>query len=167
MTAAVAELDLAAPRRARGAIAANPKVLAGGTILVFFLLLTVAQPILEATVWVGRTHLYDPQSGFDSRIAHPSAPALDHWLGTSSLGRDVFSMLAFATRPTLVVAISAAAAIALVSLVLGAVAAVREGWVDGVVTHLSDAMVLLPPCSRSTSWASGGRATSSGRSTSG
>ena len=54
-------------------------------------------------------------------------------------------MLAYATGPTLAVAVSAAVAIAAVSLVLGAVAAVREGWVDGVITHLSDAMVLLPP----------------------
>lgn len=143
--AALAELDLAAPSRIRVAVATNPKVVAGGAILAFFLLLTVAQPILEATVWSGRTHVYDPEFGFDTRISHPSAPSLDHWLGTSSLGRDVFSMLAFAARPTLLVALSAAVAIAVVSLVLGAVAAVREGWVDAVITHLSDAMVLLPP----------------------
>lgn len=146
MTAvAIAEVELAAPRRARTAIAANAKFLAGTAILLFFLVLTVAQPILEATLWAGRMNVYDPQFGFDTGISHPSAPSLDHWLGTSSLGRDVFSMLTFATRPTLVVAVSAAAAIAVVSLVLGAVAAVREGWVDGVITHVSDAMVLLPP----------------------
>lgn len=146
MTAvALAEVELAAPRRARTAIAANPKFIAGGAILLFFVVLTAAQPILEATLWSSRLQVYDPQFGFDTRIAHPSVPSLDHWLGTSSLGRDVFSMLAFATRPTLLVAISAAAMIAAVSLVLGAVAAVREGWLDGVVTHLSDAMVLLPP----------------------
>jgi len=146
MTAvALAEVELAAPRRARSAVASNPKFLAGGGILLFFLALTVAQPILEATVWAGRMHIYDPQFGFDSGIAHPSTPSLDHWLGTSSLGRDVFSMLTFATRPTLVVALSAATMIAVVSVVLGAVAAVRAGWVDGVITHVSDAMVLLPP----------------------
>lgn len=141
----LAEVDLASPRRARTAIAANPKFIAGGAILLFFGALAVALPILEATFWAGRSHLYDPQFGFDTGIAHPSAPSIEHWLGTSSLGRDVFSMLAFATRPTLVVAVSAAVVIAGVSLVLGALAAVREGVVDGVVTHLSDAMVLLPP----------------------
>lgn len=146
MTAlAPAAVTLAAPQRARRAILSNPKFLTGVVILALFGLLTIAQPILEATIWSGRQHIYDPEFGFDTQIGHPSAPSLDHWLGTSSLGRDVFSMLAFATRPTLVVAVSAATAIAVVSLVLGAVAAVREGWLDGVVTHVSDAMVLLPP----------------------
>ncbi len=144
MTAtALAELEpvLARPR---AALLANPKILTGIGILAVFALLLVADPILDATLWSGKGTIYDPQFGFDSSISHPSAPSADHWLGTSSLGRDVFSMLAFATRPTLLVALSAAAATALISLILGAVAAVRGGWFEGLVTHLSDAMVLLP-----------------------
>jgi len=135
----------AARDRARIAILSHPKILLGVAILAFFGLLTVAQPVLEATIWSGQNRIYDPQFGFDHRIAHPSSPSFDHWLGTSSTGRDVFSMLAFATRPTLVVAVSAGATIAVISVLLGAVAAVREGWVDEVVSHFSDAMVLLPP----------------------
>lgn len=130
--------------RARFALVTHPKVLAGLAILALFLLLTIAQPLLDATLWRGKSYLYDPEFGFDATITHPSAPTTVHWLGTSSLGRDVFSMLIFATRPTLTVAFTAAAAIALVSLGLGSVAAVRRGWVDGFVSHLSDAMVLLP-----------------------
>ena len=58
---------------------------------------------------VGREeNIYDPQFGFDTSIAHPSAPSAAHWLGTSSTGRDVFSMFAHAARPTLFVALSAA-----------------------------------------------------------
>ena len=53
-------------------------------------------------------------------------------------------MLAYAARPTLVVALSAAITIAVVSLVFGSISAFRGGWVDGFVSHLSDAMVLLP-----------------------
>jgi len=122
----------------------NPKVLAGLGILAFFTLLTFAQPLLEATLWSGRHQLYDPQFGYDTTIAHPSSPSAIHWLGTSSVGRDVFSMLVFATRPTFLVALAAASSIAAVSLALGSTAAYRKGWVDGFVSHLSDAMVLLP-----------------------
>ncbi len=74
--------------------------MAGLSILGLFLLLMLAQPLLEATVWAGRSSVYDPQFGYDTTIAHPSAPSAAHWLGTSSIGRDVFSMLAFAARPT-------------------------------------------------------------------
>jgi peptide/nickel transport system permease protein len=131
--------------RPRGrAILAQPKVLAGLAILAFFVLLVVAQPILDATLWARQGNVYDPQFGFDSTVIHPSAPTIRHWLGTSTLGRDVFSMLTFATPPTLAVAFSAAGSIAVVSLLLGSVAAFRGGWVDGFVSHLSDALVLLP-----------------------
>jgi peptide/nickel transport system permease protein len=142
--AALPGLEAVAPRRSRAQLLANPKILAGLVLLGAFAFLVVADPFLDATLWAGRSHVYDPQFGFDATIAHPSAPSADHWLGTSSLGRDVFSMLAHATRPTLVVALSAALATAVVSLLLGPVAAVRGGWLEGAVTHLSDAMVLLP-----------------------
>lgn len=145
MTAAVAEGIVAAEGGRRVRVVANAKTVAGIVILAGFALLAILPPILEATVWAGQAGVYDPQFGFDPRISHPSGPSVSHWLGTSSLGRDVFSMLAYAARPTLIVALSAALAIAFVSLTLGAVAAVRGGWVDGILTHFSDAMVLLPP----------------------
>ncbi len=146
MTAVSEPLVVASPRlrRARLSILAHPKILAGVAILGFFVLLTVAQPILDATLWAGKSSIYHPQFGFDTGVSHPSAPSAAHWLGTSSLGRDVFSMLAYAARPTLMVALSAAIAIAVVSLVFGSLSAFRGGWLDGFVSHLSDAMVLLP-----------------------
>lgn len=146
MTAVSEPLVVATPRlrRARLSILGHPKILAGVAILGFFILLTVAHPLLDATLWAGQGSVYDPQFGFDTGVSHPSAPSAKHWLGTSSLGRDVFSMLAYAARPTLIVALSAAITIAVVSLVLGSTSAFRGGWLDGFVSHLSDAMVLLP-----------------------
>ena len=146
MTALSEPLVVATPRlrRARLAILGHPKILAGLAILAFFVVLTVIQPLLDATLWAGKDTIYDPQFGFDTSIAHPSAPSAEHWLGTSSTGRDVFSMFAYAARPTLFVAVSAALSIAAISLVFGSLAAYRGGWLDGFVSHLSDAMVLLP-----------------------
>ena len=146
MTAIVKPVPVAPPARRTAArlLFSNAKILSGLAILVLFALLTVAQPLLDATLWQSRGNIYDPQFGFDSSITHPSAPSLDHWLGTSSLGRDVFSMLTYATRPTFIVALTAGAAITVTSLLLGSVAAFRKGWVDGFISHLSDAMVLLP-----------------------
>ncbi|HEX7172660.1 MAG TPA: ABC transporter permease [Candidatus Limnocylindria bacterium] len=146
MTAVAKPTMITPPARRTAAriLFSNAKILAGLAILAAFGVLMVAQPLLDATLWQGRGNLYDPQFGFDSSIAHPSAPSLVHWLGTSSLGRDVFSMLTYATRPTFVVALAAAAAITVTSLLLGSIAAFRKGWVDGFISHLSDAMVLLP-----------------------
>ncbi len=146
MTALAEATVQPAPPQKRGIrfVVSHPKVLAGIGILAMFVAFTVAQPLLEATVWARQPQLYDPEFGFDSSIAHPSAPSTRHWLGTSSLGRDVFAMFLHATRPTLLVALSAGLSIAVVSVALGSIAAFRRGWVDGFVSHLSDAMVLLP-----------------------
>ena len=144
MSQPVGGLSAVRSPRAWRALLSNPKVLAGLGIVAFFTLLTFAQPVLDATLWAGRRHVYDPQFGFDTTIAHPSAPSAMHWLGTSSLGRDVLSMLIHATRPTFLVALAAGFSIAAVSLLFGSIAASRKGWVDGFVSHLSDAMVLLP-----------------------
>lgn len=143
MTAIAAPIDMAPPRRTRRMLR-NPKLLAGIAILAFFALLTFMQPVLNATVWKGKIGIYDPQFGFDTTIAHPAAPSVTHWLGTSSLGRDVFSMFVHATGPTFLAGLTAGASIAAVSLILASMAAYRKGWVDGLVSHVSDAMVLLP-----------------------
>lgn len=127
-----------------GTVLTNPKVGAGVAILVLFGLAIVAQPVLQATVWELQSNLYHPVVGFDRSIVHPSSPSGVHWLGTDSLGRDVFSMFTHAVGPTVTVALAAGISIAVVSLVAGSVAGYRRGWVDGFISHLSDAMVLLP-----------------------
>ena len=132
------------PRKSGWRTLLNGKILVGVGILAFFVLLTVAQPLLSATVWADRPQVYDPRFGFDTGVTHPSAPTPEHWLGTNSLGRDVFSMLIHATPPTLLIAVVAATSIAAVSLLAGSIAGYRRGWIDGFVSHLSDAMVLLP-----------------------
>ena len=146
MTAISEPLVVATPRlrRARLAVLAHPKILAGVAILAFFVLMIFIHPLLDATLWARQGNTYDPQFGYDPGIAHPSAPSAEHWLGTSSVGRDVFSMFAYAAQPTLIVALTAATTIAVISLVFGSIAAFRGGWFDGFVSHLSDAMVLLP-----------------------
>lgn len=129
---------------ARRAAVRNPKVLLGAALLTVFALMAVLEPLLNATVWAGQRNLYDTGIGYDTAVTHPSAPSVTHWLGTNSLGRDVFALLLEATGPTFLVALSAAISIAVISISLASVAAFRRGWVDEVVSHLSDAIVLLP-----------------------
>lgn len=138
-------MDVDLDRRAQWrTVLSNPKVVVGVVILLLFGLAVAAHPVLQATVWEYQSNLYSPLSGFDRTIVHPSGPSGTHWLGTDSRGRDVVSLFTYAVGPTLVVAVTAGVAIAVVSLLAGSAAAYRRGWVDGFVSHLSDAMVLLP-----------------------
>jgi peptide/nickel transport system permease protein len=122
----------------------NAKLLAGVGLVIFFILIVAAHPLLQATVWEGQFTVYDPFIGYDTQVVHPSGPSGEHWLGTDSLGRDVVSMFTFSARYSVVVALAAGLASGLVAIVLGSIAAYRKGWIDGFVTHLSDAMVFLP-----------------------
>lgn len=126
-------------------LVANRKVLAGVALLAFFCLLALSHPLLQATVWAGRSDLYDPQTGYDATIAHPSGPSVGHLLGTDSLGRDVASLLTFAVTPTLLVALTVATTVGLSSTLAGGAAAYFRKRVDRWLTHLADALVLLPP----------------------
>ncbi|MFP4073100.1 MAG: ABC transporter permease [Actinomycetota bacterium] len=144
MTMAVATRRRRGRRARRISWATNPKLMSGVVLVVFFLLVILAHPVFDVTIWEGQFTVYDPFIGYDTQVVHPSGPSGDHWLGTDSLGRDVVSMFTFSARYSVVVALTAGVAIAVVSLLLGSVAAYRRGWVDSFVTHTSDAMVFLP-----------------------
>ena len=120
----------------------NRLAMAGLVVIVVFGLSVVAHPILIGRVWP--TGVYDPLTGFDPRIPHPSGPTGTHWLGTDNLGRDVLSMLLVGIRPTYVLALVAAVVTAVVSTVMAAIGAYSRGWVDAVLNRVSDAFLLLP-----------------------
>jgi len=120
---------------------AEPYVRTGLGIVAAFVVLLVAHPLLVGTVWP--SGIYNPVTGFDYDLLHPSPPSAAHFLGTDPLGRDVVSMIMEGTKPGLTVAVSAAAASFLVSLLVGALATLGHvgrwtGWV------MSNTALLLP-----------------------
>jgi len=122
----------------------SAKLLFGLALVMFFIVVIVAHPLFQATIWERQFTVYDPFIGYDTQVVHPAGPSGEHWLGTDSLGRDVVSMFTYSARYSVVVALAAGLAIGVVSLLFGSIAAYRRGWIDSIVTHLSDAMVFLP-----------------------
>jgi peptide/nickel transport system permease protein len=114
----------------------------GLIIVIVFGIGTFIHPLLIGRVWA--TGIYDPLTGFDPRVVHPAPPHAWHWLGTDSLGRDVLSMLLAGARPTWVLAVTAALVTAVVALLLSSVGAFFRGIVDGLLSRVSDAFLLLP-----------------------
>jgi peptide/nickel transport system permease protein len=125
-------------------VLANRKVMVGLALLTLFLLFIPGHFLLQDLVFQN-SGVYDPVFGYDATVQNPSGPSGAHWLGTDSRGRDVVSILTAAARPTMTVAITSGIAIGVISLLLGSVAAYRRGWVDSIVSHVGDAVVLLPP----------------------
>jgi peptide/nickel transport system permease protein len=104
--------------------------------------MAVSHPVLRATVW--KKGIYDPVTGYDFEEIHPAKPSSQHLLGTDSLGRDVLSMLLYATKPAFVVGITAAAMTALIGATIGVISAYYRGAIDTLFTHIADGFLLLP-----------------------
>lgn len=68
----------------------------------------------------------------------------EHWLGTDSQGRDLFSRLLYGARYTLAVALSATLFSLLAGSVIGAVAGYFGRWVDTVLMRFIDFMMSFP-----------------------
>lgn len=123
----------------------NRPIVLGLAILLLALAGALAHPILTDTLWASEPMTYRPEAGFDLTIAnHPSGPSARHWLGTDPLGRDVTSMLLFALRPSLIIAVTAALTIGVVSVASASASASLGGRVDGVLSSLADGLLLLP-----------------------
>lgn len=121
----------------------NRLAVVGVVIIVVYGVAGLIYPWLLGGVWPGG--IYDPVTGFDPNVVpHPSSPGPGHVFGTDSLGRDVLSQLLAATRPTWVMAVTAALTTAVVATVVGAIGALFRGWIDAVFSRISDAFLLLP-----------------------
>jgi peptide/nickel transport system permease protein len=76
-----------------------------------------------------------------NRFAPPSAA---NWLGTDSLGRDLFSQLLVGSQNSIVVGIVAVGIGLVIGVVLGCIASARRGWVEELVMRASDFTFAFP-----------------------
>ncbi|MCH8826304.1 MAG: ABC transporter permease [Chloroflexi bacterium] len=117
--------------------------LIGLGIIVFYLLLVVAYPVLMNTVW--SPAVYDPVIGFDhSQTSQPAPPSIKHPLGTDPLGRDVLSQLMASTRSEFMLGVFAALVTVIVATSVGAVSAYFGGVIDMLFMRLADLMIMMP-----------------------
>jgi peptide/nickel transport system permease protein len=109
----------------------NPTIVVGATLLVLITLAAVLAP------YIARDPIaFEPIN----RLRGPSA---DFWLGTDSLGRDVYARMVYGARISLLVGLL----VALISIISGAVIGLLAGYfskVDAVVMRLMDGIMAIP-----------------------
>jgi peptide/nickel transport system permease protein len=93
--------------------------------------------------------IFAPQvSPYDPLVYHPSIveqpPSWAHPLGTDSLGRDQLSRVIYGTRISLSIGVISILMGGLAGVLLGMLAAYLKGWVDQLVTIVTDALLAFP-----------------------
>lgn len=114
----------------------------GLVIIVVFGVMALAHPVLLATVWPAQ--VYDPVTGFDPMLMHPSPPVPGHLLGTDPYGRDVLSQLLYSTRWEFVLGVLSALLSVVIGTTVGTLAAYFGGAIDMVFMRLADLLLLFP-----------------------
>lgn len=67
-----------------------------------------------------------------------------HLLGTTSLGRDIFSQIVWGARSALLVGLTAAFMVAFIGSIVGLLAGYFGGWVDALLMRLADVAFGIP-----------------------
>ncbi|MDR2987260.1 MAG: ABC transporter permease [Nocardiopsaceae bacterium] len=119
-------------RRMARAITANRKATAGALILLFFIVVAAIP---------GQIAPYDPNAEAYPKLLHPSA---QHWLGTTALGQDIFSQVVWGTRPVLLIAFGVGLGATVIAMLVGVAAAYLGGWSDGVLSLITDVLLVIP-----------------------
>ena len=110
----------------------NKKALVGVTILAIIILVAIFAPLLTE---------YSPVK----RVGRPhQPPSLEHWLGTTRLGHDVFTRLLYGARISLAVGFGAGLLITVIGTVLGIIAGYKGGVVDEVITFFTNMILVIP-----------------------
>ena len=88
---------------------------------------------------------YDPNEQHLTVADRLHGPSAEHWFGTDSLGRDLFSRVLYAARTTVLFTIVVILTGGLVlGLGLGLVAGYRGGWLDTAIMRVGEVLSGLP-----------------------
>ncbi|MCL2892528.1 ABC transporter permease [Brenneria tiliae] len=134
----LSETQLPAPQavpgnRAWKKMKRNRSSIAGLIIIVFFALLAVLAPVLP---------LADPFATSWSAIRQ--APSAAHWLGTDDIGRDVLSRMVWGAQASLMAGVISVAIAVLTGVPFGLIAGYFGGWVDQVISRITEAFLAMP-----------------------
>ena len=73
-----------------------------------------------------------------------ASPSAEHWFGTDTIGRDVFSRVVYGAAISLRIGIIATAISLLIGVVLGALSGYFSGVTDTVIMRITDALLAIP-----------------------
>jgi peptide/nickel transport system permease protein len=120
-------------RRALRRLMKRKGAVVGLIVIAMFILLALFAPLIAP---------YDPIATSWTLVRKP--PSALHWFGTDDLGRDVLARVIYGTRASLLAgAISVGIALC-VGVPLGLLSGYRGGFIDALISRMTDAMLACP-----------------------
>ena len=112
----------------------NKKGMVGMIILLALIGMAVLAPLLAP---------YDP---YDLTILGEimQSPNSRHWLGTDEIGRDLFSLILYGARISLLIGFCCAFLSILIGTVVGLLSGYFGGWTDDVLMRATDLFIVIP-----------------------
>ncbi len=124
----------------------NPAVIFGGVILLVMVAIAALAPFLGT---VDPTRI-DPagrnkRPGTEITYRLDDGTSVKHtaYMGTDSLGRDVYSRVLYGTRVSLIVGVSVAIFAIALGLIIGMVSGYIR-WADGIIMRIMDGLMAIP-----------------------
>ena len=105
----------------------------GAVVVLLFVLLAVFAS------WIAP---YDPIETSWSAIRQ--APSAAHWFGTDDIGRDVLSRVVWGTQASLLAGVVSVSISLLLGVPIGLAAGFLGGWVDALISRITDAFLACP-----------------------
>ena len=120
-------------RRASRRLVHRKGAMLGLAVIVLFILLAAFAPLISP---------YDPAA--QSWTLVRKAPTAAHWFGTDDVGRDVLTRVIFGARASLLAGVVSVGIALMVGVPLGLAAGYLGGFLDALISRITDAMLACP-----------------------
>lgn len=111
----------------------NRSALFGFVIVIFFIGIAAAAPILP---------IADPAA--TSWTAVRKAPSAAHWLGTDEIGRDILSRMIWGAQASLLAGVVSVLIAVCVGVPFGLISGYFGAWIDQTISRVTDALLATP-----------------------
>jgi peptide/nickel transport system permease protein len=139
-------MDNAAKRSAWSRLVLNPGVLGGGFLFMIIALIGVFAPFMSSLdpIEIHPANRQKPP-GFEATIRNDDGDKVKvtAYMGTDTLGRDVYTRVVYGARISLVIGI----AVALLAIAVGVLIGLVSGyfrWVDAIMMRIMDGLMAIP-----------------------
>lgn len=124
---------------------------AGGIVVILFALVAIFAPLLSKLYGQNYLDLHNSppddllDPGTDMPLGHLGGVSVHHWFGVTPIqGQDIFSMLMYGARTSLIIGVAATALSVILGVTMGMLAGYYRGWGDQVISRFMDVLLSFP-----------------------